>query len=274
MTEPFRTIEMSDPAYERDGLRLITVRSKHLQGRGDVSVWAPKAEQISTLLILLHGVYGSHWVWSLKGGVHRVAQRMVEAQEIHPMVIAMPSDALLGEGSGYLAWPDADVEQWIVDEVPEIARHAVPALRNDAKIAIAGLSMGGYGALRLGAKFPELYSSISAHSSFTSIEEISAFVEEPIESYLQCARREELTCLYWLRKNRDRLPALRFDCGQEDHLIGTNRELHRALLALNIDHEFDEFAGAHDWPYWETHVTATLRHADRHSRRGPFDEAT
>ncbi|MEO6817925.1 MAG: hypothetical protein ABI177_14625 [Edaphobacter sp.] len=88
-----------------------------------------------------------------KGGGHRTARCMMEAGEIEPMVIAMPSDGLGRDGSGYLTHPNAeDAEQWIVDEVPFIARLAAPALGCNAEVAIAGLSMGGYGALRLGAK--------------------------------------------------------------------------------------------------------------------------
>ena len=106
-----------------------------------------------------------------------------------------------------------------MDEVPAIARIAAPALRADAKIAIGGLSMGGYGALRLGAKFADRFSSISAHSAITDIREMAKFVEEPISDYLVCAPSEELSAIYWLRKHRDRLPRLRFDCGLDDPLI-------------------------------------------------------
>ncbi|MEO6817926.1 MAG: hypothetical protein ABI177_14630 [Edaphobacter sp.] len=62
MTEPFHTVEFSDRAYEHEGLRVVTVKN-----RADVSVWVPSAQKINKLLILLHGVYGSHWVWSQKG---------------------------------------------------------------------------------------------------------------------------------------------------------------------------------------------------------------
>ncbi len=266
-SSPFRTIEISDPCFEHDGLRSVTVKSRALGHRADVSVWMPRAESIGTLLILLHGVYGSHWVWPQKGGVHRTAQRMLDNGEITSMVIAMPSDGLSRDGSAYLTWPQGgNVEQWIVEEVPAIARLAAPALKLDAKIAIAGLSMGGYGALRLGAKYADRFSAISAHSAITRIADLESFVEEPLSDYLQCAPREELDALYWMRRHRDRLPPLRFDCGVDDPLIAGNRALHAALQADGIPHEYTDFPGAHEWPYWQQHVAETLRFTSKARR--------
>ena len=54
------------------------------------------------LVMLLHGVYGSHWAWSRKGGAHHTAARLIEQGQIPPMVLAMPSDGLWGDGSGYI----------------------------------------------------------------------------------------------------------------------------------------------------------------------------
>lgn len=265
MNEPFHTVELSDPAYEYEDLRLATVKSRALGRRADVSVWVPPVQQIGKLLILLHGVYGSHWVWSQKAGVHRTARRMLLAGEIEPMVIVMPGDGLGSDSSGYLPHPDAeDAERWIVDEVPAVARLAAPALRADAEIAIAGLSMGGYGALRLGAKYAERFSAISAHSAITDISEFPHFVEEPLSGYLRCGPRETLSAVYWLQKHRGRLPKLRFDCGVDDCLIEGNRALHLALQAEGIPHTYEEFAGGHGWLYWQKHVARTLRFASEH----------
>ncbi len=268
----FPTIELSEPVYEHEGLRFATVKSAALGRRADVSVWVPRAEKIGTLLILLHGVYGSHWVWSHKAGVHRTAQRLLAAGDIAPMVIAMPSDGLSRDGSGYLTWPaiqtsigagGEDVERWIVEEVPAIARLAAPDLLPDAKIAIAGLSMGGYAALRLGAKYADRFSAISAHSSITDIHEMENFTEEPLADYLTCAPAPELSALHWLERHRDILPPIRFDCGIEDDLLAGNRRLHEALKEGKIAHEYAEFPGAHEWTYWQRHIHSTLRFANR-----------
>jgi len=269
LSSRFRTVEISDPAYAHEGLKYLTAKSPALGRRGELCLWVPEASRIEILLILLHGVYGSHWAWSLKGGVHRTAGRLVAAGEIPPMVIAMPSDGLQGDGSFYLTHPrGADVESWIVDEVPALAQIAVPSLDDNARIAIGGLSMGGYGAIRLGAKYAGRFASMSAHSSITDIDQASLFTEEPRESFLACAPRQELSPLYWLRRHKDRLPRLRFDCGVSDSLIEGNRFLHRALEAEGIEHEYEEFGGGHEWPYWREHVASTLRFAGRPTGKG------
>jgi len=265
----FPTVELSDPAFEQEGLRLATVGSPALGHRVDVSFWVPAAEHISTLLILLHGVYGSHWVWSQRAGVHRTAQTMLSAGEIGPMVIAMPSDGLNRDGSAYRTWPRTeafgaeDVERWIVEEVPALARLASPALLPQAKIAIAGLSMGGYGAMRLGAKYAHRFNAISAHSAITRIEDMRPFVKEPVSDYLVCATSPELSALHWLQTHHHLVPPLRFDCGTEDPLISSNRKLHTALLQHNIPHQYTEFQGGHNWSYWQQHISETLSFVNR-----------
>ncbi len=160
---------------------------------------------------------------------------MMDAREIAPTVIVMPSDGLCRDGSGYLTHPYAeDAEQWIVEEVPVIAQLAAPALCADAKVCIAGLSMGGYGALRLGAKYADRFSAISVHSAITDVMGMQSFAEEPVSEFLQCGPREELSAIYWLLKHRNRLPKIRFDCGVDDDLIEANRSLHRALQNMGL----------------------------------------
>ena len=154
----FSDVEISDPRFERDGLRFITVRSPALRGhRADICCWAPPLEpgnEKLPLAVLLHGAAGSAWSWPLRGGAHLTTARLIETGEIGPLALAMPSDGLWGGGSGYVPHPEADYERWIVDEVAAAAALADDRIDPLAPMFIAGLSMGGFGALRLGAKYP------------------------------------------------------------------------------------------------------------------------
>jgi S-formylglutathione hydrolase FrmB len=257
----FRTVEISDPRFERDGLKFVTVKSPALGRRADVSVWSPAFGAGGAplpLVILLHGVYGSHWSWPMRGGAHLTAARLVEAGEIPAMALAMPSDGLWGDGSGYVAHADADYERWIVDEVPAAAALADDRVTAASPLFIGGLSMGGFGALRLGAKYAPRFSGVSAHSAVTTIARLGDAVEEPLAS-LPGFGAPDGTALYWLETNNGRLPPIRFDCGSDDHLLPGNRALHAALDARGISHVYEEFAGGHDWLYWKLHVADTLR---------------
>jgi len=260
----FRTFEISEPRFEWAGLRYVTVKSAALKGRGDITLWVPTGAVPVGMVLLLHGVYGSHWAWALKGGAHRTADRMVASGEIPPMVVAMPSDGLWGDGSGYWTHPAQDFERWMVEEVPAAVIQAVPALSEGAPRFIAGLSMGGYGALRLACRYPERFAAASGHSSITRFEQLALFVEEPLEAYGPGEGPRDV--LEVALANRHRLPPLRFDCGTEDVLIEANRELHRALESAGVPHVYEEFPGGHAWPYWETHLAETLRFFGRTAR--------
>lgn len=256
----FRTIEVSNPAFESDDLRCITVKSRALGQRADVTVHAAaraRTAENAPLVILLHGVYGSHWAWALQGGAHRTNARLQAEAGLPPFVLAMPSDGLWGDGSGYLPHRTQDFERWIVEEVPAAVARVVPNVTALSPCFIAGLSMGGFGALRLAGKFPDRFAAASAHSAITEFDQMGDFVEERPEAF--AVREEDRSVLDVLLRNRRGLPPLRFDCGTEDPLIEANRALHAALAAAAIPHVYQEFPGDHSWDYWQTHLADTLQ---------------
>jgi enterochelin esterase-like enzyme len=254
-------VELSDPRFERDGLRFVTVLSPALGRRGEVTFWAPPVEAARAplpLAILLHGASGSEWSWPLRGGAHLTAARLVESGEVPPMALVMPSDGLWGNGSGYVPHADADHERWIVEEVPAVAALADERVTGASPLFLGGLSMGGFGALRLGAKYAPRFAGVSAHSSVTTVARLAEGVDARLADVPSFGTPDG-TALHWLETNRERLPPLRFDCGAGDHLLAGNRALHAALEARLIAHQYEEFAGGHDWPYWRLHVADTLR---------------
>ena len=257
----FPNLELSDPEYEFDHLRFITVRSPAMNGRGDITLFVPPGcenEKNLPVTLLLHGVYGSHWAWALKGGAHRTALRMIQGGEIEPMVLVMPSDGLWADGTGYLPLERANYEAWIVEDVRDSVTEAIPSIGVDSRWFISGLSMGGYGALRLGAKYPERFAGISGHSSITNLEQVPKFVNESLESYgLQSDT--EVDVAHWMARKKNTLPPVRFDCGRDDVLIEENRSLHARLQKDGISHEYVEFDGEHTWEYWALHIADTYR---------------
>ena len=259
-TRPFRTIEQSDPRFERDNLRLMTVKSRNLRGRGDIAVYAPMDCPADVpVVILLHGVYGSAWSWPLSAGVHLQADDAIRKGTLSPMILAMPSDGLWGDGSGYVPHVTRNFERWIAEDVPAAVRELLPhRITEKSPFFIAGLSMGGYGAIRLGAKYPDIFAGFSGLSSITVFDDLARFVEEPLTAAYQPPSHER-DLIQLLRTNRHTLRPFRFDCGYGDILIDANRELHRQLLESGIPHGFFEYEGAHEWNYWEQQIMFTLR---------------
>lgn len=256
----FPTVEISLPEYLPPGLTHVTVKSPALNRRADLTCYVPPAAakaQALPLVILLHGVYGSHWAWVGKGGAHRVLDRLIAEECLPPMMLVMPSDGLFGDGSGYVTHQDADYARWIVDEVAAAAV-LVEARAASSPRFIAGLSMGGYGAMRLGALHPDRFRAFSGLSSVTDFANMERFVAASGHQY-DLREKEPLRLIDCLLQSRDKLPPFRFDCGSEDMLIEENRALHSDLVAAGVPHDYAEHPGGHDWSYWHAHLADTLR---------------
>lgn len=255
MSVRFRTVDVSDPAFESDGVRNVCVRSPALGRRADISMYGA-GDGPMPAVILLHGVYGSHWGWTRSGGAHRTLQRLVDAGEVRPMVLVMPSDGLFADGSAYVR----EAETWIIDEVMAAAR-LVHRGAGDGGVCIAGLSMGGFGALRLAGKYPERYAAAAGMSSITELRDMSIFVAEDIDATYPIPT-EEHSVAELLAARRDDLPPLRIDCGVGDILIEQNRTLHAALDSAGVRHTYVEYEGGHEWAYWRDHIDDVLRFFD------------
>lgn len=256
----FKSIEISNPRFENDFLRYITVKSQNLKGRGDICVFVPPGIEDLTscpLVILLHGVYGSSWSWPLSGGVHISVLELIKKKQIPPVVIAMPSDGLWGDGSAYLPHNNFDFEKWIAEDVPAAVKQCIPEVNDQSKMFIGGLSMGGFGAFKIGVKYHEIFTAIAAHSSLTNISQMKLFVEENVENFCQQDKAEE-DVLATILKYKEHLPAISFDCGKADSLLENNRLLHTQLLENNIRHDYEEYAGGHEWPYWQEHIIDSM----------------
>jgi putative tributyrin esterase len=256
----FRTVKISNPKYETNNLRHITLKSSNLKGRGDICVFVPpdvNENQELPVVILLHGVYGSAWSWPYNSGVHMQAMEMIKEGKIPPMIIAMPSDGLWGDGSGYLPHNGYNFEKWIIEDVLEVLYETIGNAGKNSPLFISGLSMGGFGALRMGSKYGHIFKGFSGHSSITNLVQMKLFVEEGLENYVQDDKTNE-DVFDTIRKNVHSIPPFRFDCGTSDLLIEHNRELHRKLEENGINHIYEEFSGAHEWPYWEKHISKSL----------------
>ena len=258
--QKFRTVEISDPRFEKDHLRFITLKSPSLNGRGDICLFAPPGTDPGKsypVVVLLHGVYGSCWSWALQAGVHLQAMEMIKQGLIPPVFIAMPSDGLWGDGSGYLAHSDRDFEKWIAQDVPDILEQYIEGISEDSPFFISGLSMGGFGSLRIGVKYHEKFKAVSAHSAITSLKQMNLFVEEDLALYKQKNLSDE-DVFETVLKYKEHLPPLYFDCGEEDPLLAFNRNLHDRLSENGIPHIYREHPGGHEWSYWEKYFQNSL----------------
>ena len=255
----FRTVERSDSTVGAEGLEFVTVKSPALRRRADVTLYVPPAARgvrDLPIVTLLHGVYGSHWAWALKGRAHLTTARLIAEERLPPVVLLMPSDGLWGDGSGYVRQAEMDAERWIIDEVPALARQRIDGCTESSPLLVAGLSMGGFGALRLAGKYPDRIAAAAALSAITESQQLESLVEESLEGWSPLPA--DRSALAALTGACGQLPPLRIDCGLDDALLDANRALHFELQRASVSHLYGERPGGHDWPYWTRTLADTL----------------
>ncbi|HYP00390.1 MAG TPA: alpha/beta hydrolase family protein [Pyrinomonadaceae bacterium] len=225
------------------------------------------------VVYLLHGLGGSSGDW-----VSARARLSAHAAG-HRFIIVTPEG---GDGwyTDSATVPTDKFETYILEElIPDVERRyrALPA--RDAR-AVAGLSMGGYGALKFGVKHPHMFAlaaslsgAFHAASWDANDPQLIAFVKPSIARTYGAmdSPTRAANDLFKLFANLPPerftlLPFIYFDCGTEDFLIGSNRALSELLLKRKIPHEYRQLPGAHSWPYWDAQVQEVLRLAARRLR--------
>ncbi len=201
---------------------------------------------------LLHGLSDDYSAWQRRTSIERYVQNL-------PLIVVMP------DGGRYFYCDCVDgpqYESYFIKELIPYIDSVFPTRAERAGRAIGGLSMGGYGAIKLALKFPELFASANGHSGAYHIGAMPNAVHD-IPEWLhvfgpQPAGGKDDVFALADHDDRARIPALRIDCGTEDFLIESNRRLHEHLIERGIPHEYEEFPGAHTWEYWDVHIQEAL----------------
>ncbi|MGA1195595.1 MAG: alpha/beta hydrolase [Candidatus Latescibacterota bacterium] len=204
---------------------------------------------------LLHGLSDDHSIWMRRTSIERYVQDL-------PIIVVMPDS---GRSFYCNAIEGPAYESHIIQDVIGFTDRVFNTITSREGRVIGGLSMGGYGALKLALKFPNLFCSAVSHSGALGItkvkpENVRQDMRIEFPQIFGDAPFEGKDCLYQLAENIDKnqLPALRIDCGTEDGLLQSNRDYHAHLTHLKIPHEYEEFPGAHTWDYWDIHVQEAI----------------
>ena len=169
--------------------------------------------------------------------------------------------------------PTDKYESYIVQElIPEVEKRFRASSAREGR-AIGGLSMGGYGALKFGVKYPQLFvlaASMSGALDAASWTKADLGALEFIWQTLLPVygpENSETRAANDISKLYRELPAARIamlpfvylDCGTEDPLLVTNRNFVDILVSRKIPHEYRQLPGGHAWPYWDAQVQEVLR---------------
>ncbi len=219
------------------------------------------------VIYLLHGLTGNHTNWTDR-------TKLAEYSTFYKFIIITPE----GENGWYTdgATNEKDkYESYIIKElIPEVDKR-FRTITDRKNRAIAGLSMGGYGALKFGLKYPEMFSLAGSFSgalgaaSFPSSGRGEASMRSlgvifgPTDSETRKANDIFRMIREITPEQLKAMPFLYVDCGTEDFLFQNNRDFIDLLIQKKVPHEFRQLPGGHNWPYWDKQVQEFLRIADR-----------
>lgn len=255
----------------------IEVYSAVMKKNLKAAVTTPSSYSESTsklpVLYLLHGGFGAFDDWHKKVTEPGLVNKMAEQ---YNLIIVTPG---VGPSSYYYDSPLMDsvrYETYFIKElIPEIDRKYNTLAKRESR-AIAGLSMGGHGAMMLSAKHPELFIAAGSMSGVMNIDTRMWEVPDEfrnIRNGQQKAMLGELqydspfsiyTAVGLIDNMKNNGIALTFDIGVDDFLINTNRQIHQLLLENGTPHDYTERPGAHTWEYWTNSLPYHLLFISKH----------
>jgi putative tributyrin esterase len=210
------------------------------------------------VLYLLHGAYGHFSDWLSSTPNKNTVKNLADQYNI---IIVMPEGETF---SFYLNSPvnkGSQFETYITEEVIQKIDKTYRTVNDRKGRVIAGLSMGGHGALYLSAKHPELFCAAGSMSgavdmgSMLNRDSSAEVVKMMVPVFGVEGASQEVYASYavlnMVEKIKSNKLGLIIDCGVDDFLIETNRELHRRLVYGKVSHDYTERPGGHTWEYWE-----------------------
>ncbi len=211
------------------------------------------AERYKTLL-LLHGLSDDKSIWSRYTCIDRYAME-------YGIAVVCPT----AEKSFYTDMKYGDkYYTYISDEVLRIARQFLPLSDKREDTFIAGNSMGGYGALKIGLKNPDKF---AAAAGLSSVADVQSFIDERrpdlkeliFGSNEKIADEENLFALADMYKDRAQNPRIYMGVGFQDYMYKENVRLKEHFEKLGYDFTYRESEGGHNWKLWDEYIQYVLK---------------
>ena len=307
--------QQSGTPVPRGTVHTDTIQSQALGVRKPLVVYLPpsygtpaNASRRYPVAVYLHGAFGSEVDWTAQGRLAAVMDSLVAAG-MREMIIVMPD----GDDGWWTTWhslndvaacrrtprnenadtycvPWPKYDDYVVHDVLAHADSLYRTLPQRASRAIAGLSMGGYGAISIAARHPAVFAVAASHSGVLRpalMADSSTLATTGVVTMRDAHTRDELRVasggrwerivpafgtdsVSWMSRDPSRLieralrrgevvPALFVDVGLEDYLLPMSRSFRDNMAALHVPLRYAEWSGQHDWTYWKAHLPESLR---------------
>jgi S-formylglutathione hydrolase FrmB len=270
-----------------------------------VLIWLPPSyasqpQKRYPVAYYLHGAFGDETNWVNVGRLGATLDSLV-SRGMPEMIVVMPD----GDDGFYATWnflgdwpgcrrnraPNAEpadsycvpwphYDDYVARDLVGFIDRRYRSIADRRRRGIAGLSMGGYGAITLAVNYPDVFSAAASHSGVLApakgggrrpvpatrfdLDSLRASypaslwaLNSPVfgKDSIGWAARDPATLAERLRKKQPHmLPALFVDCGTEDFLLHQNRAFRDAILASGGQLLYQEHPGSHTWDYWRHHA--------------------
>lgn len=214
--------------------------------------------EVFPTLYLLHGLIGNFTDWVSGTRIQRWAEE-------RNLAVVMPS----GDNAFYIEGmtPYSDYGEFVGKELVDVTRNMFPLSRRREDTFIAGLSMGGFGAIRNGIRYSGTFSRVAAYSAAMHVfeepgkpiagEERNPAFREYLAAAAKTDRNPRVALADLLREGRP-LPAFYLSCGTEDSLLPWSRLYRDLLRGAGAEVTYEEEPGAHEWDFWDRQIRKTL----------------
>jgi S-formylglutathione hydrolase FrmB len=220
-----------------------------------------KARDKYSTLYLLHGLSDDHTIWMRRSSIERYAAE-------RNIAVVMPA---VGRSFYQDMAGGANYWTFVSEELPALCQRYFPLSAAREDNFAAGLSMGGYGALRLGLARPDKFSAVASLSGALDVARRLRDADKPFSRI----NRAEWAGIFgpelkapadanlWLLASNaasslDLRPAIYLACGTEDELIDDTRTFRQHLDAIGLPLTYHESAGSHEWGYWDAQIQRVL----------------
>ncbi len=218
---------------------------------GEIGVSTGKSEDKYKCLYLLHGLSDDHTIWSRRTSIERYAQE-------YGICVVMPA----GGKSFYTDMKyGLKYYTYIAKELPRIINSFFNVSDKREDNFIAGLSMGGYGAIKIGLRECDYFSKVAGISSVCDIRLVknrwsglfyNIFGDDVGES-------DDLFSLAETKKDDKNRPQIFMGVGNEDFLYNENQRLKEHFERLGYELTYRESAGNHNWAFWDEYIQYVLK---------------
>jgi len=210
------------------------------------------------VLYLLHGYNGNETVWTRYTALERYAGQ-------YPFAVIMPR----ANHSYYADSPVTgyDYFRFLTEELPEKMKHFFNISDRRDQTVIAGLSMGGFGAVNCALKHPERYCAAASLSGM--LDPAAKYADGSVRDHcrralgttqeqLQSRQNDTISLLIDAAEAGTELPHFYVTCGREDSLFPHAKHFSEICDARHIPCDFVENSGEHEWDYWDRELPAVL----------------